>query len=68
MVGENTVKHVEKPPLSETDPDVHFLETKETEALLRESRTTCSAGRARDVPDRGHDGDAAGRAVRAALA
>jgi integrase len=35
MVGENPVKRVEKPALSETDPDVRFLETEEVEALLR---------------------------------
>ena len=35
MVGENPVKRVEKPALAETDPDVHFLETEEVEALLR---------------------------------
>jgi integrase len=35
MVGENPVKRVEKPALAETDPDVHFLETEELEALLR---------------------------------
>ncbi len=35
MVGENPVKRVEKPPLAEADPDVHFLETEEVEALLR---------------------------------
>jgi integrase len=35
MVGENPVKRVEKPVLAETDPDVHFLETEEVEALLR---------------------------------
>jgi integrase len=35
MVGENPVKRVKKPAPSETDPDVHFLETEEVEALLR---------------------------------
>jgi integrase len=35
MVGENPVKRVEKPTVAETDPDVHFLETEEVEALLR---------------------------------
>ena len=35
MVGENPVKRVEKPALAETDPDIHFLETEEVEALLR---------------------------------
>jgi integrase len=35
MVGENPVKRVAKPALAETDPDVHFLETEEVEALLR---------------------------------
>jgi integrase len=35
MVGENPVKRVEKPALAGTDPDVHFLETEEVEALLR---------------------------------
>jgi integrase len=35
MVGENPVKRVEKPSLAEADPDVHFLETEEIEALLR---------------------------------
>jgi integrase len=34
-MGENPVKRVEKPALAETDPDVHFLETEEVEALLR---------------------------------
>jgi integrase len=33
--GENPVKRVEKPALATTDPDVHFLETEEVEALLR---------------------------------
>jgi integrase len=35
MVGENPVKRIEKPALATTDPDVHFLETEEVEALLR---------------------------------
>jgi len=35
MVGENPVKRVEKPTVAEADPDVHFLETEEIEALLR---------------------------------
>jgi integrase len=35
MVGENPVKRVEKPALSQADPDVPFLETEELEALLR---------------------------------
>jgi integrase len=35
IVGENPVKRVEKPAVAETDPDVHFLETEEVEALLR---------------------------------
>ncbi|MHB8696008.1 MAG: tyrosine-type recombinase/integrase, partial [Solirubrobacteraceae bacterium] len=35
MAGENPVKRVEKPVRLETDPDVHFLETEEVEALLR---------------------------------
>jgi integrase len=33
--GENPVKRVEKPSLAETDPDVHFLDAEEIEALLR---------------------------------
>ena len=32
---ENPVKRVEKPALATTDPDIHFLETEEVEALLR---------------------------------
>lgn len=35
MIGENPVKRVAKPARAETDPDVHFLETEEVEALLR---------------------------------
>ena len=35
MHGENPVKRVEKPAVAETDPDIHFLETEEVEALLR---------------------------------
>ena len=35
MPGENPVKRVEKPAVAATDPDVHFLETEEVEALLR---------------------------------
>jgi hypothetical protein len=34
-VSENPVKRVEKPAVAETDPDVHFLETEQVEALLR---------------------------------
>jgi len=33
--GENPVKRVAKPALATTDPDVHFLDTEEVEALLR---------------------------------
>ncbi|MGH2871175.1 MAG: tyrosine-type recombinase/integrase [Solirubrobacteraceae bacterium] len=33
--GENPVKRVEKPAVTATDPDVHFLDTEEVEALLR---------------------------------
>jgi integrase len=35
MTGENPVKRVRKPAVAETDPDIHFLETEELEALLR---------------------------------
>jgi integrase len=35
MTGENPVKRVAKPAVAETDPDIHFLETEEIEALLR---------------------------------
>jgi len=33
--GENPVKRVPKPAIAATDPDIHFLETEEVEALLR---------------------------------
>ena len=33
--GEKPVKRVEKPAVAATDPDVHFLDTEEVEALLR---------------------------------
>jgi integrase len=33
--GENPVKRVERPAVATTDPDIHFLETEEVEALLR---------------------------------
>lgn len=33
--AENPVKRVEKPAVATTDPDIHFLETEEVEALLR---------------------------------
>ncbi len=35
MTGQNPVKRVAKPAVAETDPDIHFLETEEVEALLR---------------------------------
>jgi integrase len=33
--GENPVKRVEKPALAVADPDIHYLDTEEIEALLR---------------------------------
>ncbi len=35
VTGENPVKRVAKPAVAATDPDVHFLDTEEVEALLR---------------------------------
>jgi hypothetical protein len=69
MVGESPVKRVEKPALTEADPDRPLPRDRRGRGFAASgSRRSARPGRARDVPDCGDDGDAPGRAVRAALA